>query len=653
MKNFLRKILILNLVLVIIFSQFEIVLAQAPYVPQDYESNVNFSDVAGKILKRTVQLAGVCTGIAIGEGVIDLLGDILKKAVNKIVGIANDIIEEITNIEILETTVPTKVKNFAEYFNMEQMTNNFNRCLERFFVRYAAEVINAIGMSTLGWIQGGFQGQPLWIENFGEMLDSIADQALGQLIYEFNPAGIGQILCRGVRLEDINFVLDVYRLQPPITELPRCTLTQVYENIEDFKKSVREQFDNPYKLLEMRIHDLSYTNNIYFQRSILEAQKQRYEARLAFEIFGPNAINVEGGFISPRFCVRKDPVSGVCLESRISHPVSGISEVFKFALKGEIENLYRRAQEVKTVKDLPYLTALWIDVLANNAMVEWMKRGFQRNFVSRGSRLTQGTQVFMVESLQESGKNVVKEFTNLSIDLIKKFNSLATNFNEIITLTAEATNTVKEAENKFKFTSGSYKLEPDNLFDPAKICGIVYNANYSEKLAKDIINNIEDYASATKKLANEMKDNYSYIKGELVSKDINEEESLNEIINLFVTKNRLINQAINNLKRVDTFLKDYYSCKLFGEITENLDSLKNKLNTKISELQNCVNNLPDQNDKDKFNRFISYVSYATSTLGGFKEKDYSNEKALKASYSKLISDTENKNDECKEITQNK
>ena len=628
MENFIKKTLILVLIFSIIISNFKFAFAQVPTVEENYEPDINFGDIVEKrITKRVLQLGVTCAFVAVSDQALEFLKDLLNNLLTGLKDKINEVLKSFFDINIGETKVPTVVKNFSEYFSMERMYESFISCAQTWMIKFGAEIINSIGMTTLGWIQGGFEGTPLWITNFGDLLDMAADQALGQLIYEFNPAGLAQILCQGARIEDIEFVLDVYRLPPPgLTRAPRCTLTMVYENIKTFKQSVAEQFDNPYKLLEMRIHDLTYTNDPMIQRSILEARKQTIAAKISFDLL--NSSN--NGFSSVRVCKEKTP-EGICVRYEISHPASVVSEVFNFTFKSELDNLYRKSQDIKTWKDLGELLQLWVNVLSNNLMVEFMRKGFRKYFVPRGSRITEINENYIRETLKQATGNILNDFASLSKTLAKKFTTLAANFSEINNLTT----TINTVLQNPKINKNLGQVPENNLFDPAKICGITYNANKSKSTAESIIANINKYESSTKDLAKEMQNYYATASSILANYDPNDATSTRETAEKISKINRLISDAIDKLDRVDSFLSNYYGCKDIS-ITESLDTLKNNV---VSELNKCSLTKTD---------FIGYVNYVTSTLATFSTTLYENEKALKASYKKLIDLIEK---ECPQQTQ--
>jgi hypothetical protein len=616
MENFIKKTLIIFLIFSIIISNFKFAFAQVPTVEENYEPDVNFGDIVEKkIGKRLLELGLTCTFVAVSGPALEFLKDLLSNLITGLKDKIKELLKDIFDINITETKVPVLVKNFSEYFSLERMYESFLSCAQTWMIKFGAEIINSIGMTTLGWIQGGFEGTPLWITNFGDMLDMAADQALGQLIYEFNPAGLAQILCQGARIEDIEFVLDVYRLPPPgLTRAPRCTLTMVYENIKTFKQSVAEQFDNPYKLLEMRIHDLTYTNDPMIQRSILEARKQTIAAKISFDLL--NSSN--NGFSSVRVCKEKTP-EGICVRYEISHPASVVSEVFNFTFKSELDNLYRKSQDIKTWRDLEELIRLWFNVLSNNAMVEFMRKGFRKNFVPRGSKLTEINENYIRETLKQATENILNDFVSLSNTLAGKFTTLAANFSEINNLTSTINGVLQNQ--KINKTLG--KLSPNNLFDPAKICGITYNANKSKSAAEGIIANIIKYESSTKDLAAEMKNHYATASTILANYKENDVTSTRETAEKISKINGLISDAIDKLDRVDSFLSNYYGCKDIST-TESLDTLKNDV---APELNKCPLTKTD---------FIGYVNYVTSTLAGFSTTLYKNKEALQASYKKLI-----------------
>jgi hypothetical protein len=230
---------------------------------------------------------------------------------------------------------------------------------------------------------------------------------------------------------------------------------------------------------------------------------------------------------------------------------------------------------------------------------------------------------YIRETLKQATENILNDFASLSNTLAGKFTTLAANFSEINNLTSTINNVLQNQ--KINKTLG--KLSPNNLFDPAKICGITYNANKSKSAAESIISNINKYESSTKDLAVEMKNHYATASIILANYDPNNVTSTRETAEKISKINGLISDAIDKLDRVDSFLSNYYGCKDIS-ITARLDELKNGAGT---EFNNCYSKFKTDSKTD----FIDYVNYVTSTLAGFSTT-YENEKALKASYQKLI-----------------
>lgn len=95
----------------------------------------------------------------------------------------------------------------------------------------AKMIWRSIAASIIDWINGGFNGQPAFIQNFDRFLTGIADSIAGQII---QGAGLG-FLCSPFQL-NIRIALAMRYAQ----QAPSCTLTQVIANIQNFMGNFRD-----------------------------------------------------------------------------------------------------------------------------------------------------------------------------------------------------------------------------------------------------------------------------------------------------------------------------------------------------------------------------------------------------------------------------
>ncbi len=89
-------------------------------------------------------------------------------------------------------------------------------------------ILSRMVSSITDWVNSGFQGSPAFIENPGRFLLGIADEIGGAFIESIAPW-----LCEPFRL-DIQMQLSLHLETSRTTSIPRCTVTDVIENIEGF-----------------------------------------------------------------------------------------------------------------------------------------------------------------------------------------------------------------------------------------------------------------------------------------------------------------------------------------------------------------------------------------------------------------------------------
>ena len=116
----------------------------------------------------------------------------------------------------------TTIKHEMKYSKKE--TGPLN--LDRISWKAADMAIEEVTISTLNWINSGFEGGPLYVTDFGGFLRDIADERIGSFIEGSALA----FLCDPL---DIKFSLAL-RHAVPFEKEVECTLSDVVDNIEDF-----------------------------------------------------------------------------------------------------------------------------------------------------------------------------------------------------------------------------------------------------------------------------------------------------------------------------------------------------------------------------------------------------------------------------------
>jgi|GEM_PF-2130541 len=164
----------------------------------------------------------------------------------------------------------------------DTMREGFFNCVAR---AIAKMMLQQITISTVNWINGGFKGQPSFVQNFELFFTNIADQVAGGFLQGSALA----FLCAPFKLEIKIAIANVYM---NYSRTPSCTLTGALANIDkfvaDFNKGGWQSF--------MRFTTLP-TNNPYGAFIYADAALRN---RLAGAAGGKsNEISVGGGFLSP------------------------------------------------------------------------------------------------------------------------------------------------------------------------------------------------------------------------------------------------------------------------------------------------------------------------------------------------------------------
>ena len=92
----------------------------------------------------------------------------------------------------------------------------------------ARAMLQQITISTVNWINGGFNGSPSFVQNYQQFFTNVADQAAGNFIQGSDLA----FLCSPFRLQIRIAVAQAY-----LQYAPSCTLTDVTNNIQGFMNS--------------------------------------------------------------------------------------------------------------------------------------------------------------------------------------------------------------------------------------------------------------------------------------------------------------------------------------------------------------------------------------------------------------------------------
>ncbi|MCA9363307.1 hypothetical protein KC851_03225 [Candidatus Kaiserbacteria bacterium] len=105
---------------------------------------------------------------------------------------------------------------------------------------YMAKAIisNMIRELTM-WIQSGFQGRPMFIENLGDFMLETSDRAIGEFI-DGELGDLGSFICSPFKLDILAAIASDYSASRD--KPPSCTLTGVIDNLAGFTEGTQGSF---------------------------------------------------------------------------------------------------------------------------------------------------------------------------------------------------------------------------------------------------------------------------------------------------------------------------------------------------------------------------------------------------------------------------
>lgn len=103
----------------------------------------------------------------------------------------------------------------------------------------AKTFISSMVQSLVTWINSGFKGSPMFVQDLEGFLRNAADKAIGQYLDELG--GVGSFLCDPFKLDiQIAIALEYDKIRSHSNS--KCTLTGIIDNIEDFMSGVEGSF---------------------------------------------------------------------------------------------------------------------------------------------------------------------------------------------------------------------------------------------------------------------------------------------------------------------------------------------------------------------------------------------------------------------------
>lgn len=200
--------------------------------------------------------------------------------------------------------------------------------------KIAKFIVSSMIKSLVNWINSGFKGSPLFIQDFGAFLRNAADEAIGQYISELG--GLGSFVCSPFKLDiQIAVALEYQGLRKG--GAPKCTLSGIINNIQNFVGGSVGSFDqggwNDW-------FDITAQPSVYTPYGAELAAKTEAYVRIV-NARGEEAAKVDwgGGFLSGELCEPVVGPDGPNEECWITKPGKIIQEALSFNLDSGRQSL--------------------------------------------------------------------------------------------------------------------------------------------------------------------------------------------------------------------------------------------------------------------------------------------------------------------------
>lgn len=157
-------------------------------------------------------------------------------------GLATEATQVLNKLELIPTNIATTAS-----WALDKITSFATNSL--FFKEYtldgiawyvAKAIVSSMVQSLINWINSGFKGSPMFVQDLQRFLLDVADRAVGEYIDELG--GIGSFICSPFRL-DVQIAVALQYQQTRLNQpAPDCTLTGIIDNIEGFMSGQQGSF---------------------------------------------------------------------------------------------------------------------------------------------------------------------------------------------------------------------------------------------------------------------------------------------------------------------------------------------------------------------------------------------------------------------------
>ncbi|MEN9922482.1 MAG: hypothetical protein RL097_759, partial [Candidatus Parcubacteria bacterium] len=221
----------------------------------------------------------------------------------------------------------------------------------------AKTIISSMVQDLVQWINSGFEGSPMFVQDLEGFLRNAADVAIGGYIEELG--GSASFLCDPFKLDIQVAVALQYQKSRVYQPADKCTLTGVIDNIEGFMSGVQGSFSeggwNDW-------FDITSKPEVYTPYGAQLAAQTGATVRI-LNTKGEEAAKLEwgAGFLSGEICEMVDGAGTPKEECFISKPGKIIQEALTF-------NLDSGRQSLITADEFNEIIAALLGQLANTAL---------------------------------------------------------------------------------------------------------------------------------------------------------------------------------------------------------------------------------------------------------------------------------------------
>jgi len=225
-------------------------------------------------------------------------------------------------------------------YNLITSGATFNDYTKEFFLDaiawYAAKtVVNLMVKDLVNWINSGFAGKPMFIQNLKKFLTDVADAAIGTYVAELGEAT--SFLCDPFKLDiRVAISMQYYQLDKVNQPAPKCTLTGIINNIEGFTSGVQGSFSQGgwNDWFDITSRPAEYTP----YGAVLAAQSGSTVRVLNTKAEAASKLEWGAGFLSGEICNTINAATGE-QDCSITKPGKIIEEALSFNIDSERQSL--------------------------------------------------------------------------------------------------------------------------------------------------------------------------------------------------------------------------------------------------------------------------------------------------------------------------